>query len=232
MVLDVDPRTFGDETLERLISRYGELPETAHCATGGGGWHYYFQYPGRIPLIGKDKRYRGLDIKGDGGYVVAPPSVHHSGGTYQWLNDWCTMPLAPVPDWLLHLIMKQNQVTGQSKKAAAAKASLPGWMQSEISPADWEIISRLQLGWEGNNYLLLSEGNWEGLYPTHSEADLAMFNKLARLTRGDPGRMYTIFKETGLMRSSNDKHPSYYERTIRMAIDGMSWRPAGSKETT
>ena len=65
MVLDVDPRNGGSESLEKLLSRYHELPDTLVCATGGGGWHYYFQYPGPglVQLKGKVPGYPGLDIK-------------------------------------------------------------------------------------------------------------------------------------------------------------------------
>ncbi len=41
LVLDVDPRNGGSESLKKLLSLYGELPDTLVCATGGGGWHFY-----------------------------------------------------------------------------------------------------------------------------------------------------------------------------------------------
>ena len=220
LVLDVDPRNGGDETLKQLIARYGELPETPLCATGGGGSHYYLQHPGAIQLKGKDSHYPGLDIKGDGGYVVAPPSGHHSGGVYHWLNDWRTTTLAPVPDWLLQLIRKQNQVKTKPRKAGKDKAPLPAWTQAELSTEDQEILDRLEQGLLGDQYQLLVNGDWEGFYRSQSEADLALFNKLARLTDGDWGRMFPIFKGTALMRTGDDKHPDYYRRTIQKAIDG------------
>ena len=134
LVLDVDPRNGGDETLKQLIAQYGKLPETPLCATGGGGWHYYFQHPGAIQLGGKDSRYPGLDVKGNGGYVAAPRSGHYSGGVYHWLNDWRTTALAPVPDWLLQLIRKEDQVKDKPRKAGNGKAPLPAWTQAELRP--------------------------------------------------------------------------------------------------
>ena len=157
--------------------------------------------------------------------MVAPPSRHNSGGVYEWQNDWRTTALAPVPEWLLQLIRKHDQVKGQPRKAGKGKASLPTWAQAELSSEDRDIINRLEQGLVGNKYQLLVSGGWEGLYPTQSEADLAMFNKLARLVDGDPGRMYAIFKETALMRDGNDKPFSYYQRTILKAINGLNWRP-------
>lgn len=60
-----------------------DLPFTAWCHTGGGGWHYYCKHPGKPVKNGV--RVRELtDIRGDGGYVVAPPSIHESGQPYRW----------------------------------------------------------------------------------------------------------------------------------------------------
>ncbi len=71
------------------------LPETITAKTARGR-HLYFRYPG---AIGNRTRINGLpiDLRGDGGYVVAPPSVHESGILYKWINDPVDFPLAEVP---------------------------------------------------------------------------------------------------------------------------------------
>ena len=112
-VLDVDPRNGGSDSLAQLITQYGELPETLVCGTGGGGLHFYFQHPEQFQLKGKVPGYAGLDIKSDGGYVVAPPSRHHSGGVYRWLSDWRTTNIAPVPEWLLELIRVEAEAAAR-----------------------------------------------------------------------------------------------------------------------
>ncbi len=103
VVLDVDPRHGGEAALETLESRFGGLPVTVTAQTGGGGRHLVFRHPGiRVPnsagLLGP-----GLDMRGDGGYIVAPPSLHASGCRYAW--DGAKHPAhlepAPLPDWLL-----------------------------------------------------------------------------------------------------------------------------------
>jgi len=96
-VLDFDPRNGGDW--------YGEagpetLPPTWVVHTGGGGRHYYYRT--REPLRGA-KLEAGVDLKGEGGYVVAPPSIHPEGGAYVWEvgagpGD---MPIGGVPEWVL-----------------------------------------------------------------------------------------------------------------------------------
>lgn len=226
-VLDVDPRNGGSESLAKLIAQYGELPETLSCQTGGGGWHFYFRYTSPARFRGKREDYPGLDVKWDGGYVVAPPSLHYSGGVYSFQTDWRSTTLAAVPEWLLELIRVDESPKGPPRPKVKQIVPLPAWAEVEASPEDWDILGGLEAGKAGRQYQLLAEGDWRAAgYPTQSEADLAFFNKLARLTNGDAGRMYAICKETGLMRDHDDKPFSYYQRTIQKAIDGLNWRPS------
>jgi len=105
VVLDVDPRHGGDESLEELEQKYGPLPETAVVTTGGGGRHFYFAHPGESVRNSEGTLGPGLDIRGDGGYVVAPPSAHKSGGSYLWLGDApaANIVLAALPGWISQL---------------------------------------------------------------------------------------------------------------------------------
>jgi len=59
------------------------LPPTPTVRTSGGKFHYYFKHPGG-KVKNSVKKIPGADIKGDGGYVVAPPSVHPTGADYEW----------------------------------------------------------------------------------------------------------------------------------------------------
>jgi Bifunctional DNA primase/polymerase, N-terminal len=80
-VFDVDPRHGGDEHLAELEREHHPLPRTTEAATGGGGRHLFFAHPGgRVP---SRTIVPGVDVKGDGGYVVAPPSV--TTASYSWL---------------------------------------------------------------------------------------------------------------------------------------------------
>ena len=84
-VMDVDIKNNGHHELARLIEEHGAIPDTRICQTGGGGFHVYFRLPPgqRIPNSA-GKIAPGIDVRGDGGYVVAPPSNHYSGGCYEW----------------------------------------------------------------------------------------------------------------------------------------------------
>ncbi|MDI3462106.1 MAG: hypothetical protein OJF50_000927 [Nitrospira sp.] len=111
LVLDVDPDKGGDESLRVLEARYKPLPQTVEVLTGKGGRHIYFQHPGHPIANSAGKIGSGLDIRADGGQVVAPPSVHpETGRSYEWEtahhpND---IPPAPVPDWLLRLLTQKG----------------------------------------------------------------------------------------------------------------------------
>lgn len=84
-VLDVDPRNGGDDSLEKLLQEIGDLPATLSARSGSGGLHFYFELPEGLQLGSFDKAvYPGLDIKGERGFVVAPPSLHRSGQRYSW----------------------------------------------------------------------------------------------------------------------------------------------------
>jgi len=83
VVLDVDPRHGGNESLDRLQSEGGMLPITVTVCTGGGGFHFYFQHPGGT-IRNRTNVRPGIDFRGDGGYVVAPPSNHASGDVYRF----------------------------------------------------------------------------------------------------------------------------------------------------
>ncbi|HKK47350.1 MAG TPA: phage/plasmid primase, P4 family [Balneolaceae bacterium] len=88
VVLDVDPRHGGEQSLDALEERLGCFTQTTTIMTGGGGKHFYFRYPGEGLLSNSNgKLGDGLDIKTDGGYVVAPGSLHQSGAYYEWLID-------------------------------------------------------------------------------------------------------------------------------------------------
>ncbi|MGD9530022.1 bifunctional DNA primase/polymerase [Pseudonocardia sp.] len=97
VVVDVDPRSGGAEALLALTRRHGDLPPTWTARTGGGGLHAWLSYAGPVP----GRLGPGLDIKGERGYVLCPPSVHVSGGRYEWISEH---PVARAPGWMRRLL--------------------------------------------------------------------------------------------------------------------------------
>lgn len=108
VVVDIDPRHGGNDALDDLFVKHGAFPETAEVMTGGGGSHYYFKHPGIEIRNSANKLGSGIDVRGDGGYVLAPPSAHISGGQYEWeaSSEPEQVGLAQMPKWLIDILAK------------------------------------------------------------------------------------------------------------------------------
>ena len=85
-VIDIDmgPGKVGCETWRSLIEGHGE-PQTLMARTGGGGMHVFFQCSADLKS-GSNRLGKHVDVKNDGGYIIAPPSRHRSSGRYEWPN--------------------------------------------------------------------------------------------------------------------------------------------------
>lgn len=108
LVLDVDAYKTGLDSLDALEAKHGKLPYSLRAKTGSGGGsvHILMAHPRdgrRISSNSSGKLGPGLDVKADGGYIIAAPSAHASGGRYEWLDEDDTT-LEPAPAWLLQLL--------------------------------------------------------------------------------------------------------------------------------
>lgn len=107
VVLDVDPRHGGNESFAALEARHGALPHTLRALTGGGGEHIFFRPPEGLEIPNSAGDHGGLapglDVRGMGGYVVAPPSLHITGRNYAWSVDHHPDDVQPaeMPAWLV-----------------------------------------------------------------------------------------------------------------------------------
>jgi hypothetical protein len=110
-VLDIDGED-GEGSLLKLEGEHGTLPPTVEAITGKGR-HCYFR-SGKHKISNSAGQIGiGLDIRGDGGYVIAPPSIHPNGRPYAWSVD-TTRDFAAAPDWLHNLIRTNtNGKTGK-----------------------------------------------------------------------------------------------------------------------
>ena len=98
-VVVVDVEKGGDTT---------KLPPTVMAKTGGGGWHFYYKHPG-FEIKNSVRLYDLIDIRADGGLVVAPPSKHPSGNSYEWIIEPDGEELTALPDWILEKIAEKNE---------------------------------------------------------------------------------------------------------------------------
>jgi putative DNA primase/helicase len=135
-VLDVD----GDEgaaAVRELCTKFGASWLSTLAATTARGRHLYFQFPQGAEIRNSaSKLAPGLDIRGDGGYAVIPPSIHSTGAAYAWVNE--DVPIAQPPSWLVEILSIPNQPISVSAVNAdaiaegqrnATLASLAGTMQ-------------------------------------------------------------------------------------------------------
>ncbi len=158
IVLDIDPEHGGDVSLDRLERQYGRLPATIETITGGGGRHLYFAHPSGF-VRNRTGLAQGIDLRGDGGYIVAPPSIHPSGQPYVWAAGHSPedVALAGPPRWILlasggtrarrtlsdwRRLIREGVPEGQRNSSIASLAGHLLWHQ--IDP---EVVMELLLAW-------------------------------------------------------------------------------------
>lgn len=120
LILDVDKKSGGFDSLKYLESTFSSLPQTWITETGGGGKHFWFKYNGND--IGNPTGFKkGIDIRCNGGIAIAPSSLHSSGNYYRWSDEFhpAWTELAPTPQWLIDLI--KNKTSTSSKNSYNSK---------------------------------------------------------------------------------------------------------------
>jgi hypothetical protein len=127
-VLDIDPRNGGHLTLNALIAEHGALPATATVITGSGGRHLYFNHA-FTAAKGVNALGPGVDLKNDGGLVIAPPSVHPNGTRYQWETH--SEALANPSPWVVTMDRpkRSTEINGGGKRegtrSSTSSCSIP-----------------------------------------------------------------------------------------------------------
>lgn len=106
VVIDIDPRHGGNDSLAALEELNEPLPRSVEVSTGGGGRHMFYEHPG-VPIT-RASIAEGVDIRADGKIVILPPSIHASGRAYRWIRHYETCELRPLPEWLLNLLTRRE----------------------------------------------------------------------------------------------------------------------------
>ncbi|MFE2132265.1 bifunctional DNA primase/polymerase [Streptomyces sp. NPDC059466] len=120
-VLDVDPRNGGTKSLQALENRVGVLPGTTMQVTGGDGLHMLYRSPG-YDLPGEP--FPGIDFKHNG-YILLAPSLHASGGRYQWAGGPEFFP--PTTAWPAALLpRKERPAAPVARPAVRSRFVIPG----------------------------------------------------------------------------------------------------------
>jgi hypothetical protein len=160
VVLDIDPGHGGADSLRELERGHGRLPATVEALTGGGGRHLYFLHPGGT-LRNRAGLLPGIDLRGDGGCVVAPPSIHPSGNRYAWVpgHGPDETPFAVIPSWLLSRLRTDDPRWGHPReywREVAQRGVVAGQRNNTIASftghllwhgVDPEVVLDLLLAW-------------------------------------------------------------------------------------
>lgn len=157
-VLDVDVHKDEDgnvingyQTLAALEDQHGKLPETARARTAGGGTHYYFKH---VPSVrNRGGLGAGLDVRGSGGYVIAPGSRTADGRDYVWIDydGEGLPPLADAPEWLLKLVLP-SVIHSAPSDYSYAPGSNDAYVEALIR-AELEETASVPMGAGRNNRL-------------------------------------------------------------------------------
>ena len=155
VVLDIDPRNDGNNTLEELEQQYSALPKTPMVLTGGGGIHYYFKYPESI-LPKKTNLWPGIDLQAEGAFAVGPGSTHASGKHYEWEVEHHPddITFTELPAWILKAAKVKNTNNTENNEfpdvipegsrnntltSLAGSMRAQGWGEADISAALWVV---------------------------------------------------------------------------------------------
>src|SRR4051794_21938831 len=162
-VLDVDTATGhkydGFAALSALEGKYGPLPPTLMAQSPTGSVHYYFRLPPGMRIknsvseivIENDTRALGIDVRGEGGMVIAPPSTHPRGGQYRWLND---LDVADAPPWLIEIVPKSEDVR---QKSGVARLRVPA--KPKVVAILDPVMAAMMRAHSGRGVSLLPEDN-------------------------------------------------------------------------
>lgn len=187
-VLDEDTYAGGSQTLGAYERRHGDMLATRVHSTSRGGTHYFFRHPGftvrnsAAKVLGK-----GLDIRGENGFVVAPPSIG-AHGPYE-LNPAHDIEPAEAPGWLLDLLRNHDKEQTGAQISGAEPTEAPGHARKYAEAAlaaEAETMRQAQegerndtlnrcafsLGQLGGAGLLTEDMAWEALFTAAQAAGL------------------------------------------------------------
>lgn len=135
MVVDLDkPKDsadWDDSWAYEIIEKYA-LPKTFMVRTGSGGFHLYYKYPPWITVKNAVKEIPHLDIRGEGGVVVAPGSIHPNGRMYSILDDNAWV-LADCP---ISIFQQKKERTKKEKRGESASSVTLEWSRNDTT-FDW-----------------------------------------------------------------------------------------------
>ncbi len=158
-----------------------ELPPTPSVNTGGGGSHHYFKLPAGVLLQSSNGFRHKMDFKAEGGYVIAPPSLHKSGKRYEWAVAPEDADFAEIPSWLKQEIESrggaQKDWSSITKGVAeggrnSSAASYIGKLLQSLPEVDWESVAWASaIAWNKQNKPPLPEKELRSVFDSIAMAE-------------------------------------------------------------
>lgn len=236
VVIDAD----GPEGVASLRT-LGAIPPTPAVQTSRG-WHYYFAHPGS-EVKTRAKILPDLDVRGDGGYAVAPPSTHSSGWEYEWAILPEDVAPAKLPPGMLALLSKDGTRAPVGEKSVdwvnialagvkdgarnATAAKLAGhFLGKGLPPSEAE---QLLLAWNRNNKPPLSDQEIATVVASVARSDAEKkqgdrnfeIAKIQKITTEPPLYLIHVFERVVKMNSEDLASFSRFKRLVMQVTDIM-----------
>lgn len=221
VVIDVDQNEdagkYGAESLADWEKANGKLPETVCADTGSGGKHYFFRTG--TTMKSATNRTLFIDRRADGGYVVAPPSVHPNGRLYEWDIDPFDNEVAFANDRVLELMAYCD--AGDGGGSGEGKFEFPEVVHDGEGREDNLVKFAFSLRTQGKEYdeilMRLTEINAERIIPPKYPHDLRRIAKSACRKPAGLSPEYAAAKERAERRRQLEAEQAAAEYERRMA---------------
>lgn len=214
----------GAASLAQLETKHGALPETLQAISPSGSVHRYFKHPGAGAKIknSASELGAGIDVKGDGGMVIAPPTVRPGVGVYRWINR---NPIAEPPAWLVKITAEKRPPPPKRLSIRErAQAAVQRW-EANRRAGNAEAYADAALEYEIRDLANAAEGDRNHAL-NRSAFSLLQLVHAGQLDRADVERqLIDACAANGLMDDRDNGGINNILRTIRSAEAGAIAKP-------
>lgn len=190
-----------------------ELPPTLTSSSSPGHFHYFYCHPG-VPIKSSTSEADvGVDIRGDGGVIILPPSVHFNSGKepdglYQWLSEPSKTEISSCPSWLLTSYAKNKKeirdlVRGVNQGSRNSNATIfIGSMLAHYPESDWESICwPIITAWNDKNNPPLPEKELRSVFNSISQKEM---NSRDSIVESEPEKINQADQLVGMVLDGAD----------------------------